>query len=74
MIALILARYGLHIGLAAAVIVGYVAWDASRVNKGVQKERARVERTGNKIDAKAQDARRAAAAQPGRVLERHYRD
>jgi hypothetical protein len=74
MIAVLLARYGLHIGIAAAVIVGYVAWDASRVHKGVQKERARVERQGNKIDAKAQDARRAATAKPKRVLERFYRD
>lgn len=74
MIALILARYGLHIGIAAALIVGYAAWDASRVQKGVQKERARVERQGSKTHAKAQDARRAAAAKPASVLDRYYRD
>ena len=74
MIALILARYGLHIGLAAALIVGWAAWDASRVNKGVQKERARVERQGNKTDAKAQEARRAATAQHDKRLQQYYRD
>lgn len=74
MIALILARYGFHIGIAAALIVGYTAWDASRVQKGVQKERARVERQGQKTDAKAQEARRAATAKPASVLERFYRD
>ncbi len=74
MIAMILARYGFHLGVAAAVIVGYVAWDATRVQKGVQKERARVERQGAKIDARAQEARRAATAKPGGVLERYYRD
>lgn len=74
MIAPFLARYGLHIGIVAACVVGYFAWDASRVHKGVQKERARVERQGAKTDAKAQTARRAAAAKPAGVLDRFYRD
>jgi len=54
--------------------VAFFAWDASRVNKGVQKERARVERQGNKIDAKAQDARRAATSQPDKRVQQYFRD
>jgi hypothetical protein len=74
MITLILARYGLHIGAAAGIIVAFLAWDASRVHKGVQKERARVERQGAKTDAKAQEARRAATAQHDKRLQQYYRD
>jgi len=74
MITVILARYGLHIGIVAGGLVAFFAWDASRVHKGVQKERARVERQGNKIDAKAQEARRAATAQPDKRLQQYFRD
>jgi len=74
MITLILAKYGLHIGVVAGVLVAFFAWDASRVQKGVQKERARVERQGSKIDAKAQEARRAATAQPDKRLQQYFRD
>ena len=74
MITALLARYGLHIGIVAGLLVAFLAWDASRVNKGVQKERARVERQGNKIDAKAQDARRAATTQPDKRVQQYFRD
>lgn len=74
MIAVLLARYGIHIGIVAGLLVMFFAWDASRVNKGVRKERARVEREGNKIDAKAQDARRAATAQPNKRVQQYFRD
>ena len=33
----ILARFGVHIGIAVGVIVAFFAWDSSRVNKGRQK-------------------------------------
>jgi len=74
MITVLLARYGLHIGIVAGGLVAFFAWDASRVHKGVQNERARVERQGNKIDAKAQDARRAATAQPDKRVQQYFRD
>lgn len=74
MITILLARYGLHIGLVAGGLVAFFAWDASRVHKGVQKERARVERQGQRTDAKAQDARRAAAAQPDKRVQQYFRD
>lgn len=75
MIALILARYGLHIGAALGIVVAFLAWDASRVHKGVMKERVRVENEGKKVDARAQDARRSIAVQPpSRVLDKYYRD
>lgn len=71
MIAAILARYGLHIGICAAVIVGYATWDASRVQKGVQKERQRVQVVGEKIEKKAHAARSGVAA---KTIEKYYRD
>lgn len=46
----------------------------STVQRGVKKERARVEAIGNKTDAKARKARKAAEAKPSDVLFRYCRD
>lgn len=54
-----LARYALAIAAGLAAMAGWSAWN---VQKGVQKERDRVVRAENHIDAKITKARRAAAA------------
>lgn len=74
LLAKLLARYGLYLALTAGIGVAALAWDRSRVNKGVEKERVRVETTGRKIDAKAATARRAAESQPHDSLRGYYRD
>ena len=67
----IIARYA----FAAAVALGAMAiYSATLVQQGVQKERARVEQTGKKIDAKAKRARAAATREPDRVLSKYCRD
>lgn len=67
----ILARYA----FAAAVALGAMAWwSSSMVNRGVQRERVRVEKIGKKTDAKAQKARRAAEAKPHDALAKYCRD
>lgn len=70
----LLARYGLHIAAILAIGVTVATWDRSRVNAGVQKERARVEKIGEKIDAKASVARRKAEARPNDALRGYCRD
>ena len=62
---------GLGIVAFLAVLIG---WGKVREFRGVQKERARVETQGAKIDAKAQAARKRAASDADRVLGRYYRD
>lgn len=54
-----LARYALAIAAGLAAMAGWSAWN---VQKGVQKERDRVVRAENHIDAKITKARRSAAA------------
>jgi len=54
-----LARYAVAIAAGLAAMAGWSAWN---VQKGVQKERDRVVKTENHIDAKITKARRAAAA------------
>ena len=67
----ILARYA----FAAAVALGAMAWwSSSMVNRGVTKERARVDRIGTKTDAQARKARKAAEAKPNESLARWCRD
>ena len=63
---IIAACIGLSIGSGAY-------W--AMVNKGVQKERVRVEAQGKKIDAKAKKARAAAVSRPATsVLDGEWRD
>jgi len=50
-----LSRYAIAAAAALAVMAG---WSAMMRQKGVQSERARVERIGKKLDAKAKVARR----------------
>lgn len=51
----LLTRYAIAAAAALAVMAG---WSAMMRQKGVQSERARVERIGKKLDAKAKIARR----------------
>lgn len=69
-----LLRYGGHVAAVVAILVTYGAWGRAKIEKGVEKERVRVEIQGNKTDAKARSARRAAEQRPAGVLERYYRD
>lgn len=64
---------GMAILIGAGLFAGW-AWIASIKSGAVQKERARVETVGKKIDAKAQVARRRAVTDADRMLERYYRD
>lgn len=61
-----------------AIVVACVAAGgiyAATVQKGVEKERARVELKASQSNAKAQSARRAVAAAPASsLLEKYYRD
>lgn len=67
----ILARYA----FAAAVALGAMAiYSATLVKKGVTIERARVEKTGKKVNARARIARQKAEAQPDDSLRRWCRD
>ena len=63
-------------GLALLAALGALrAWDVGHQRSvGIQTERARVENTGKQIDAKAQDARRAAERRPDDSLRGFYRD
>ena len=62
-------------GIALAVMAG--AWQAFKAveqSKGVQKERARVEKIESKVNEKVEKAQRAAAARPAAsVLDRWSR-
>ena len=63
-------------GLALLAALGALrAWDVSHQRSvGVAKERASVEAQGQKIDAKAQDARRRAEQRSADSLRGYYRD
>ncbi|MCB1505230.1 MAG: hypothetical protein KDJ47_09655 [Hyphomicrobiaceae bacterium] len=55
---------------AAIALAAMAAWSAAFVQKGKQIERARVERIGKKIDAKAQRARaKVAKKTPAQVRQ-----
>ena len=70
----ILARFGIHIGIAVGVIVAFFAWDSSRVNKGRQLERAAVEQRGEANARKADAARRAVERVPAdRLCDKYSR-
>ena len=77
-IALWLGTLGGRVSMAVALIVGLGLIRAADVRHqqsvGVQKERASVEAKGNQIDARAQDARRAAERKPSDSLRQYLRD
>ena len=57
-----------------ALIVGYLLWEHRIENRGVVKERVRVEAKGKVTDAKATAARSAAERDPRGMLKRWERD
>lgn len=71
MIAAWIAKYATAAAIALVAMFGYSAWMQS---KGVNKERARVEKIGKKIDAKARTARKKAEAKPHEALRNWCRD
>ena len=71
----ILARFGVHIGIAVGVIVAFFAWDSSRVNKGRQIERTAIEKRGAINADKAEKARTSVDRIPAdRLRDKHFRD
>lgn len=70
-LSLLITRYAVA-AAAACAVMGLMY--QSTVQRGVKKERARVEAIGNKTDAKARKARKAAEAKPSDVLFRYCRD
>jgi hypothetical protein len=67
----LITRYAVA-AAAACAVMGLMY--QSTVQRGVNKERARVEAIGNKTDAKARKARKAAEAKPSAALSRYCRD
>jgi len=73
------AGHGLVIGLVAALSVMVLTWDRGRmnaaVNRGVEQERASVEKRGEINARKADEARRGAERVPrDRLFDKHFRD
>ena len=73
------AGHGLVIGLVAALGVMVLTWDRGRMNaavhRGVEQERASVEKRGEINARKADEARRGAERLPAsRLRDRHFRD
>jgi hypothetical protein len=73
------AGNGLIVGLAVALCVMVLTWDCGRinaaVNRGVEQERASVEKRGEIKARKADEARRAVERLPAdRLRDRHFRD
>jgi hypothetical protein len=67
-------RVAVGVGLVAALLVVRAVDVAHQQKKGVEKEQSRVEKQGSKIDAKAQNARRAAERKPADSLREYVRD
>ena len=75
LLAPIIARFGLHIGIAVGCLVAFFAWDSSRVQKGRQIERAAIEKRGAINADKAEKARTSVDRIPSdRLRDRHFRD
>jgi len=77
--AAVFAGHGLVIGLVAALGIMVATWDRGRinaaVNRGVQSERASVEKRGEINARKAEDARRSVERlPPDRLRDRWFRD
>ena len=75
LLAPIIARFGLHIGIAVGVLVAFFAWDSSRVQKGRKIERDAIEKRGAINADKAEKARGAVDRIPAdRLRDKHFRD
>ena len=72
LLAPILARYGLHIGIAVGVLVAFFAWDSSRVQKGRKIERDAIEKRGAINADKAEKARTSVDRIPAAKLKDGY--
>jgi cell division protein FtsB len=74
----IIARFGTHLAIGAGLLVGFLAWQKRIEVKAVTAERVRVEETGNKIDAAAQQKRekiqRAPQSEIDIALRKYCRD
>lgn len=71
----IIARFGVRIAMGAGIIVAFLAWDNSRVEKGRSQERAAVTERSKTNARKAEAARRDASKLPaGRVFDQWCRD
>jgi hypothetical protein len=57
----LISRFALPLAAALAVMAG---WSWHMQQRGVQREKVRVEAIGKKLDAKAGEARRKVAAKP----------
>lgn len=60
--------------VSVGALAAWFAYISSVKSGAVKQERARVEETGRKIDAKAQIARKRAVSDADRVLGKYYRD
>lgn len=60
--------------LALAAVVSFGGWLLTHDAKVVRKEQARVEAKGAKVDARAQQKRANAAANPDQALLKYWRD
>lgn len=65
---------GQYVLIATAVAAAFGTLVLHERGVGVKKERVRVEKQGEKFDAKASDRRRAAEREPDGVLGKYYRD
>lgn len=76
---LMFAAHGLKIGLAVGLLAMVVTWDRGRIRqaeqRGVQIERASVEKRGEINARKAEDARRSVERlPPDRLRDKFFRD
>ena len=72
LLAPIIARFGLHIGIAVGVLVAFFAWDSSRVQKGRKIERDAIEKRGAINADKAEKARTSVDRFPAAKLKDGY--
>lgn len=66
MITTLIARFGTYIGIGAAIIVGFLAWDSSRVNHGRNIEKQATEKANEQVKGKGRGAAaKSSSAKPG---------
>ena len=71
----IIARFGVRIAMGLGVLVAFLAWDNSRIEKGRAQERQAVEKRGEINARKAESARRSVDRIPDeRLRDRFFRD
>lgn len=64
---------GRYAGAIAAALLAMAGWSAWMQSKGVQRERARIEKIGTKIDAQAGAARKTVAKAPPSQIQADLR-